>query len=137
LKANKTLIGTGLIVLLAVAIGGGLDYVGSSHLYSASNIPKPPAGTVLIVMVSGSFFNQSLGFTPVNVTLVLGVNNTVMFYNNDAAVHTATALDKSFDTHDVLPGQSVTLSFNQTGTFSYHCIYHLYMVWTITVVAGS
>lgn len=137
MKINPTLAGTALILLLAVAIGGGLDYIGSSHLYSASNVPKPPAGTVLVVMVSGSYFNQSLGFSPANVTLVLGVNSTVMFYNNDLAVHTATALDGSFNTHDVLPGQSVTLSFSQTGTFNYHCIYHLYMIGTITVVAGS
>jgi plastocyanin len=137
MKLNRTLAGTVLILLVAAAIGGGLDYIGSSYLYSASNIPKPPAGTVLVVMVSGSYFNQSLGFSPANITLVLGVNSSVMFYNNDLAVHTATALDGSFDTHDVLPGQSATLSFTQPGTFSYHCIYHLYMVGTITVVAGS
>lgn len=137
MKLNATLAGTLLIILMAVAIGGGLDYLGSSSLYSASNIPKPTAGEVLVVMVSGSYYNQSLGFAPGNITLVLGVNSTVLFFNNDAAVHTATALDGSFNTGDVLEGQSATVRFNSTGTYSYHCIYHLYMVGTITVVAGA
>jgi plastocyanin len=136
LKVNRTLAGVALILLVAAGIGGGLDYIGSSHLYSASNIPKPPAGSVLVVMVSGAYFNQSMGFSPANITLVLGVNSTVMFYNNDVAVHTATALDKSFNTGDILAGQSVTVTFNTTGTFSYYCIYHLWMVGSITVVAG-
>jgi plastocyanin len=136
LRIGRTFMGTLLIILVAAGIGGGLDLMGSSHLYNASNIPKPPAGTTLVVMVNGAFVNQSLGFAPQAITVVIGVNNTVMFYNDDAAVHTATALDSSFDTHDVLPGQSVTLVLNQTGSFSYHCIYHLYMVGTITVVAA-
>ncbi len=137
MKIGRTFLGTALIIVVAVGIGGSLDFIGASTLYSASNIPKPPAGTVLVVLLSGSYYNQSLGFSPKDITLVLGVNSSVLFFNNDAAVHTATARDGSFNTFDILPGQSSTIKFNSTGTYDYYCIYHTYMVGTVTVVAGS
>ncbi len=137
MKMNYTLAGTAIIILLAAAVGGGLDYLGSSGLYHSSSIPTVPSTEALVVMVSGAYYNESLGFSPLNVTVMLGVNSTVVFFNNDAAVHTATANDGSWNTGDVLPGQAAMIKFNTTGTFAYHCTYHPYMVGTITVVASS
>lgn len=107
---------------------------------------KVPAGhagseagqTVTVSMVPGSGSNTSIGkaYLPDPVTVVIGVNNTVTWNNDDNAPHTVTANDASFDSGNVAPGQSFTYTFTTPGTYQYHCIYHPWMVGTIIVKAG-
>jgi plastocyanin len=76
------------------------------------------------------------GYSPDNVTVVIGVNNTVMWVNQDSSPHTVTANDNSFDSGNLNPGATFIYTFNTPGTFSYHCIYHSWMKGTV-VVKGS
>lgn len=107
---------------------------------------KAPAGkpgsaggsTVTVSMVPGSGSNTSIGkaYSPDPITVVVGVNSTVKWSNDDNAPHTVTANDASFDSGNVASGQSFTFTFTTPGTYHYHCVYHPWMVGTIIVKAG-
>jgi plastocyanin len=89
-------------------------------------------GAFTIKIPPGTGSDSTLNFSPSSVTLVVGVNNTLTVVNDDSVKQTVTASDGSFDSGDILPGQSWTHTF-PAGTYTYHCIYHSYMTGTIVV----
>jgi len=70
------------------------------------------------------------------VTVVIGVNNTVTWVNNDSAPHTVTADDGSFDSGNIAPAGTFTFTFTRPGTYEYYCAYHNWMLGTVIVKAG-
>jgi plastocyanin len=71
-------------------------------------------------------------FAPVSVTVSRGARVTVA--NHDTTAHTATADDgHSFDTGDIDPGSSATVSLSKAGTYKYHCSIHPFMHGTLVV----
>jgi len=97
---------------------------------------SPKITTVDILQGSGANASLPQTYSPDPVTVVIGVNNTVMWVNNDTAPHTVTANDGSFDSGNMAPTGTFTFTFTTTGTYHYHCIYHPWMVATIIVKAG-
>lgn len=91
---------------------------------------SPPAG-----YTSGA--TTHYGYAPDTVTVVIGVNNTLYFVNQDAAIHTATS-DTSgvFDTGNINAGGTAQVTLTTPGTFSYKCIYHSWMQGTVIVKAA-
>jgi plastocyanin len=85
--------------------------------------------------------SKSPGFTPDSITVVIGVNNTVTWTNNDSYPHTVTSNSApsgaSFDSGNLGPGASFTFTFTIPGTYRYSCSYHSWMTGTIVVKAGS
>jgi FtsP/CotA-like multicopper oxidase with cupredoxin domain len=65
--------------------------------------------------------------------LQVAAGTTVTWRNTDPVPHTATALDGSFDTGNIAPGESVSLDFTMAGSFAYTCLYHPNMAGTIEV----
>jgi len=55
----------------------------------------------------------------------------VVFTNSQNVTHTASS--GSFDTKRIAPGASVSVRFNQKGTFAYHCKIHPFMKGKIVV----
>ena len=76
-------------------------------------------------------------YSPQSITVVVGVNSTVTWVNNDNAPHTVTATDGSFNSGNIDAGQSWTHTFTTPGTYDYYCAYHPWMKGTIIVVASS
>lgn len=97
----------------------------------ASTLVAPPATGASTVAVN----IQSFAFNPGSITVVIGVNNTVTWTNQDSVTHTVTANDGSFD-HTLAPGSSFSFTFATAGTFGYHCSIHTYMTGTVNV-AGT
>jgi plastocyanin len=126
------------------AMVGMIGYL--TVLPNAAYGEKPPAGqpgsaggkAVTVSMVPGSGSNTSIGkaYSPDPVTVVIGVNSTIEWVNNDNAPHTVTANDASFESGNVAQGQSFTFTFSKPGTYQYHCIYHPWMTATVIVKAG-
>ncbi len=88
-------------------------------------------------ILNGAGTNQSSpGFSPGRIKLVIGVNNTVTWTNDDSSPHTVTATDKTFDSGNLNAEQSFTYTFNTPGTFNYICLYHSWMKGTVVVVTG-
>jgi plastocyanin len=79
---------------------------------------------------------RAFGYDPLNATVVMGVNNTVTWTNNDGTIHTVTANDGSFDSGYLSPGDSFTHTFTKAGVYEYHCQLHPWMVGYVTVLAG-
>ena len=72
------------------------------------------SGTVSpISIASGAASNtNSTGFTPSVITVVIGVNNTIQWTNNDSVPHTVTADDGSFSSGNMNPSDEFTLDFH-------------------------
>ena len=125
------------------------------------NCQSHPSSCVNITIVSGASSPYSgyssgstnlYGYDPLTVTLVIGVNNTVVFTNQDSAFHTATSAGTdpaAFDSQCLdgvgapcPSGQGAGVStfqftFTVAGTYLYHCSYHPWMQGKIVVLAGS
>lgn len=90
-----------------------------------------PAGEVSIE--DGSAANTtSLYYSPPTITVIIGVNNTVTWVNNDIAPHTVTDTGV-FDSGPINRGGSWSYTFTTPGTYNYHCSYHPWMHGTVIV----
>ena len=85
------------------------------------------------VLLGAGENTDSPGYAPATLHVVLGVNNTVVWYNNDTVFHTVTATDKSFDSGNLNQDQTFSHTFTQAGTYSYYCVYHPWMKGTVVV----
>ncbi|MBA3866301.1 MAG: cupredoxin domain-containing protein [Solirubrobacterales bacterium] len=56
-------------------------------------------------------------------TLTIARGTTVKFANASQVTHTATA-GGVFNSGHIGPGMSISIRFNQVGSFSYHCMIH-------------
>ena len=74
---------------------------------------------------------HSFEFNPPAVHVKRG--GKITWTNSDAAAHTATADDRSFDTQTVDHSQSRTVVFKTAGTLAYHCDFHPFMKGTVVV----
>ena len=95
------------------------------------------AGTVAHVdILQGAGANVSnKGFSPNTITVVIGVNNTVLWTNNDVAPHTVTANDGSFGSDYLAQGATFIWTFTSPGIYEYHCVIHPWMTGTVIVKA--
>ena len=92
---------------------------------------------VAIVNIVSGAQNQNNGifYSPANITVVIGVNNTVMWTNHDSTEHTVVALDGSYSA-TLQPGQTFTHTFIAPGVYDYHCTIHPWMKGSVTVLAS-
>ena len=83
--------------------------------------------------------SKSPGYSPDKVILVIGVNNTVTWTNDDSATHTVTSTSApscaSFDSGNLNSGAAYTHTFTVPGTYQYDCRYRGWMTGTIVVEA--
>lgn len=126
----------GMIGYLVVLPNEG--YVQST---ATSQTTASPAGSVAVSIAQGASTYPNKGFTPDNITLVLGVNNTVTWTNNDVSVHTVTSTAvppgaAPFDSGYLSTGDTFTYTFAVPGTYEYHCQLHPWMTGFITVLAS-
>ncbi len=96
-----------------------------------------PAISVISLVPGAGTNTSSKGYRPDSITVVVGVNNTIKWTNDDSAPHTVTANDESFYSGNMAPGQTFTYSFLTPGVYQYHCTYHPWMTGTVTVKAGA
>ena len=113
--------------MLGIVVGFAIV---SAALLLGSTSPVAVAQSTVSVNIQGYAFN------PPSIVVVIGVNNTVTWTNNDAVTHTVTANDGSFSAA-VHPGQNYTHTFETPGAFDYHCSIHTYMMGTVTVLASG
>ncbi len=116
-------------------VPGGNQTVPSGNQTQPSNQTKP----AIIWIVAGSAGNMSsLGFSPDNATVIIGVNNTVTWINNDTTEHTVRGMGgpagAPLPNSSYIPaGQNYTFTFTVPGTYLYHCAIHTWMQGVINV----
>ncbi|MDG6996308.1 MAG: cupredoxin domain-containing protein [Nitrososphaerota archaeon] len=116
----------------------GVFKVENTTSVTASTTTSAPAASGVGVSIQpGSAVNTtSTYYSPQTIKVVIGVNNTVTWTNNDNAPHTVTADDNSFNSGNLNQGQSWTYTFTKLGTYNYHCSYHPWMKGTVIVESG-
>jgi plastocyanin len=135
--------GEGMIVRLA-ADGAGTPAAGdAAPMPTCSPIPETlaPAGggtpaaaqeePAEVPAQAAEVIIADFAFGP--QTLEITAGTTVTWTNNDSAAHTATADDGSWDTGNLDPGASGSITFDTPGTYTYICAYHPRMTGTIIV----
>jgi plastocyanin len=91
---------------------------------SGSSQSPPSAGTAAVTI-------DDFKFVPASLTVS---QDTITVTNRDTTAHTTTADDgESFDTENIDPGASATISQSKPGTYKYHCNLHPFMHGTLVV----
>jgi plastocyanin len=72
------------------------------------------------------------------MTVVIGVNNTIEWVNDDNQAHTVTSLQvptgaSTFNSEFVFPGKTFTLTLTVPGVYKYVCAWHNWLAGQITV----
>jgi len=134
--------GRGFFVLLGVAMILVAALVAAALAVPIQPaLPKqiPPSG---IIMPSGAG-NDQLNFAPTKVVVVIGVNNTVVWTNDDSVDHTVQSENiptgaTPFSSSILSTGQTFAVTLTVPGTYTYECTIHpLWMQATIVVVGGT
>lgn len=110
-------------ILLAFVFGISLLFIGAS-CYKSSSTSSTPVATNQVTISNFSFNPQSITVSPGTV---------VTWTNQDSTNHTVTSNDNKFNSDQLKSGDSFNFTFNDTGTFSYHCSIHTNMTGQVVV----
>ena len=133
--------------LTILAVAGGLALLLVSGMAVA--LPAASAQSTVVVKIpvgAGAGASAAPGFSPENVTVVIGVNNTVMWTNNDTnnggTDHTVTSSSipsgaAPFDSGTMKEGATFVQTFTTPGTYEYHCSIHSWMKGSVVVLPAS
>jgi plastocyanin len=114
--------------------GGGASATTKAPSADATTTTKAPSKAAPVATDKVDI--QDFAFGPEAITVKAGT--TVTWTNSDTAVHTATSTAGAptpFDTGEIAPGKTATVTFDKAGTYSYHCDIHNYMTGTVVVTA--
>jgi len=121
-------VGIALIVAISIAAVGFVFY--------GNLVPSTPT-VVVVIIQNGAGENLHLGFDPAKITIMIGVNNTVVWKNEDSDWHTAHSNIPEFNSGLIQAGDSFTHTFLRAGTYPYHCDPHPWMTGVVTVKAST
>jgi len=93
-------------------------------------VVQPQAATAALDSVKTAIAGFS--FAP---TITVTAGQTIMWTNTDAVPHSVTSDQGLFDSGDIGPGQSYSLTLDKSGTYTYHCMHHPYMKGTVIVTS--
>jgi plastocyanin len=133
-----------LVIVIAIAAVSVL-YISSLGSTASNCDTTSTANTnsaIQISIISGAYNQANApGYNPDKVTLVLGVNSTVVWKNNDSVHHTVTTSSApsgaSFSSGDIPPGTCFAHIFITVGTYKYYCTYHAWMIGEIVVLNST
>jgi plastocyanin len=108
-------------------------YTGRAQTVQNTTFSSTAIQPVRVDMKGAAGNPSSPGFNPPIATVVLGINNTVVWTNDDSFPHTVTADSGSFSSGNLNPGDSYSFTFTAQGTYLYHCSYHSWMKGTVIV----
>jgi plastocyanin len=139
-----------LLLVAYVLTGSALPAAVTAFSTQNSVLATTSPQVTKVSILNGAGIDQSSqGFSPNKVVVVIGVNNTVIWTDNDnkqddngyLPSHTVTADDNSFASAYLssVTGNQFNFTFTTPGTFSYHCNVHSWMKGSVVVkgVAAS
>ena len=141
---NRSAVGKVAVIVVAVVVilvAGVAYYLLSGRSGNSTTTTLAPE-VVHVSMPSGVATNKSLNFQPADITLVIGVNNSVTWTNGDSAPHTVTATSvpngaSMFNSGNLNSGATFTYTFTVPGTYKYDCTYHFWMNGIVVVKQTS
>ncbi len=139
--------GVGIITLI-VALAVGLGYYQMFYLPEqsakpavAEHILHPVKETIIEIILGSAQPNQQDNFVPKLVNIQLGIDNDLIWVNNDDVAHTVTPDHRAEDSYSgefgspgvVLAGESYEFLFTEDHEINYHCEPHPWMTGIIIV----
>jgi len=137
------------VLITTVAVAGIAAFYTSSltsgstsctTVNSQSSTSSPESGVHVSMYTGAANPSNAPGYRLDNITLVIGINNTVIWTNDDSAAHTisstSTPACAAFDSGNMSSGAVYTHTFGVPGTYKYDCKYHSWMIGTIAIKAG-
>jgi plastocyanin len=132
-----------IVLVVVVVIIAVLGYYLLSGMGSGNTTTSPLKSNIGIP--SGTNSNSSLNFSPSSIKVVIGVNNTITWTNNDNAAHTITftsapsgvSTSSLTDPNNLNAGGTYSVTLTAPGTYQYHCTIHSWMQGTITVLMAA
>ena len=128
----------GVAVLYLPALSGGTT--NTSNTGANTSTTQSPAATVIIPKGVGA--NQTLNFQPSKITVVIGVNNTIEWIQQDSTPHNVVSSSipsgaQSFRSDTVMSqGSKFKVTLTVPGTYRYMCSIHpTYMLGEIVVLS--
>lgn len=105
-------------------------------VFPSGNIMRENFGKESVVIIpKGAVIEGDIVLIPQEITVVLGINNTVTWINEDSVVHgIASYYSPSRGLSVLEPGESFSITFNEPGIFPYHGEPHPWMTGTVTVL---
>ncbi len=126
----------GLLALAVVALLiGAVTFGALQGGVAYSQVGK--TSSVTIVLGASNPSNEQGHFTPSIITVVIGVNNTVTWINQDYSVHTITSDQGNFNSGLLNSGDHWSYTFTTPGIYGYHCLIHPYMTGTVRVLGSA
>jgi plastocyanin len=113
-----------------VTSGAGITSV---QTVTVTSTPSSKSGlyfnTTLVIIPRGVAANKSLNFVPATVKVIIGVNNTITWINQDPlSQHTVvtTSTPNGSPPVDLILGtnQTYAITFTVPGTYLYYCMWH-------------
>lgn len=117
-----------VVALLAVLSGG----VALSACGGGSPVASGSAGPKAHGATSDTIVIKNFAFHPAHDVVAPGAKITVT--NKDSVTHTLTSLSNAFNTGDLAPGKTTSITAPQkAGRYPYRCNIHQYMTGTLVV----
>jgi len=136
------------IIAIIVGLSVGLAYYQMYYLPEsfakpsvAEEILEPEESTVIKMILGSADPNQQDNFVPSLVRLQLGIDNHIIWTNDDDVAHTVTPDHKVADAYSglfgssgvILPGETYEFLFTGPHEIAYHCEPHPWMTGTVIV----
>jgi plastocyanin len=96
---------------------------------STPSTPSPAGSSVSIVANSSTLTTTAYNPNPINIAR----GSTVTWVNNDTTTHTSTSDTGLWNSGNLAPGANFTMTFQNAGSFPYHCTQHANMIGTVVV----
>jgi plastocyanin len=145
-RSHVTMIGVVIIIILIVVALASyyVSTLGKSTTTSTTHTGSTATGSAtslspiisIVTIPNGGGYIYS-NYAPSQITVVIGVNNTVMWINHDVIAHTATSKTGIFNSGLIQPNANFTYTFTTAGVYPYYCQVHLTMNGTVTVLNPS
>lgn len=134
-------LGLGLVVIIIIAVVVAVAIVhqssdkdGHDHASHSHGATQTDNSSNDQAVATDKVSIEQYAFSPSAITVKAGT--TVTWTNHDSVNHTVTADDGSaiqFDSGDIDKGQTYQFTFDQPGTYHYHCTPHPFMHGTVVV----
>ena len=117
----------------------GPEPQGSTTSATTTSTSTSPRYSDAVVVIEGA--GDDAQYNPQVLTVVVGVNNTVVWINSGSISHTVTSTDHTasgaplFDSGNMNAGAEYSHTFLQPGTYDYYCVYHGTMQGEVIVLA--
>lgn len=98
---------------------------------SPDPFPTPSGASASVSIPAGAERLTTTAFNPDLADIQIGT--TVTWTNRDLVAHTSTSDGNGWNSGIVAPGAQFSFTFQNAGTFSYHCAIHPGMVGTVVV----